>query len=154
MKSIFQPLISDASLVKIQDETGFALENMGVFGGWQNNIGNIKATEGYKVKVTRNCQLVINGNPVSYPFKIPLRAGWNIIGYPRQTETDGLAVVQSLITRGKLIKVQDEKGFAIEDMGVFGGWQNNIGTFKPGKGYKIKVSAADTLTIYGTYNKK
>jgi uncharacterized protein (TIGR02145 family) len=122
------------------------LEDFGIFGGWTNNIGNISLTEGYKVKVSKDCQLNSEGNSATLPFDIPLKTGWNIIGYPLGTESNGKTVVQQLIDRGTLIKVQNETGYSIEDLGVFGGWSNNIGNFKPGKGYKIKVSADEVLT--------
>ena len=73
------------------------------------------------------------------------------MGYPNPQEHNGKAIIQQLIDGKTLIKVQDEAGNAIEDYGIFGGWQNNIGNFKPGKGYKIKVSSGDTLVIYKTY---
>jgi hypothetical protein len=153
MQTIFAPLINHGYLIKIQDEVGNALENLGTFGGWVNNIGNIYQSEGYKIKVSQDCQLQLKGSPVTLPFKIPLKAGWNIIGYPRNSNTDAKEVVQHLIDRGKLIKVQNETGNSIEDMGFFGGWINNIGSFMPGEGYKIKVSASDTLTINESYPK-
>jgi rhodanese-related sulfurtransferase len=151
IKDLFQPLITDGSLVKIQDKTGNALEDLGMFGGWTNNIGNIRLTEGYKIKVTRNCQIVITGTPPTLPMQIPLNQGWNIIGFPLKAGFDGKEVVQQLIDRGTLIKVQDELGNSIEDLGFFGGWTNNIGNFTPGEGYKIKVSVTDILIIYSAY---
>jgi hypothetical protein len=90
---------------------------------------------------------------VQYPFAVPLNSGWNIAGFPHQTEYSGLNVIQQLLDRGTLIKVQDEKGNSIEDWGIFGGWQNNIGNFTPGEGFKIKVLAKDTLWIYENYPK-
>ena len=75
------------------------------------------------------------------------------MGYPQFAEANGQTVVQQLIDRGTLVKVQDELGNSIEDFGVFGGWQNNIGNFKPGKGYKIKITTNDTLTIHASYAK-
>jgi hypothetical protein len=87
------------------------------------------------------------------PFNIPLKSGWNIIGFPLQSEADAKAVVQQLINRGTLIKVQDELGNAIEDFGLFGGWVNNIGNFKPCNGYKVKVKVAETLRIETVYAK-
>ena len=147
MKNIFQSHIANGSLLKVQDKMGNSLEDYGIFGGWTNNIGNIALTDGYKVKTTRECQLVLQGIPATFPFNIPLKAGWNIIGYPKQTETNGLILVQPLITRKTLVKVQDETGKSIEDLGVFGGWTNNIGNFKPGEGYKVKVTSDETLII-------
>jgi hypothetical protein len=153
LKAIAWPLITVGSLLKIQDETGNSLEDMGVFGGWTNNIGNISLTEGYKIKVNKDCQLSLSGAPAVFPNKIPLKAGWNIIGYPRSAEAEAKAVVQQLIDRRSLVKVQDEKGNSIEDMGVFGGWTNYIGNFKPGEGYKVKMNVKDTLIIYESYSK-
>jgi hypothetical protein len=147
IKSIFGNYINDGSLVKVQDETGNSLEDFGLFGGWNNAIGLFDVTKGYKVKVTRNCQLIVQGIPVVLPIDIPFSAGWKIIGYPIQKETNGMVLVQPLINRKTLVKVQDQKGNAIEDWGVFGGWTNNIGNFKPGEGYRIKVISNDKITI-------
>jgi hypothetical protein len=147
MKTLFRDLIADGSLVKVQDETGNSLEDYGVFGGWTNNIGNLSPFKGYKVKVTRNCQLNLTGSPLDFPLEIPLRAGWNIMGYPGKVVTEGNEIIKQLIYRGTLVKVQDENGNAIENLGVFGGWTNNIGFFKPGEGYKIKVTHDEILTI-------
>jgi hypothetical protein len=153
IKSIFDLLISNQSLIKIQDEGGHSLEDWGVFGGWQNHIGNISPTEGYKIKLIKADNLEVCGAPVKYPFAIPLQEGWNIIGYPNSAAYDGLEVVQQLIDRGKLIKVQDEEGNSIEDWGIFGSWQNNIYDFASGKGYNVKLSTTDTLWINESYSK-
>lgn len=64
-----------------------------------------------------------------------------------------MEVVHQLIDRHSLVKVQDEEGNAIEDFGSFGGWQNNIGAFIPGKGYRLKVSTNDTLTMDDSFVK-
>ena len=153
LKTIFKPLIDNNSIIKIQDEAGNSIEDWGIFGGWQNNIGNISPTEGYKVKVNTNDTLAVTGYSVQYPFAIPLKTGWNIAGYPQQTDFGGMNLVQQLLVKGTLIKVQDEAGNSIEDWGIFGGWTNGIGDFVPGEGYKIKVSAKDTLWIYDSYQK-
>lgn len=151
--SVFQELINYNSLVKIQDETGNSLENWGIFGGWKDNIGNISPTDGYKVKVNNNESMEVCGIPVRYPYPIELMEGWNIMGYPQTTAFDALEVVKQLINRKTLIKVQDEAGNSIEDWGIFGGWQNNIINFVPGKGYKIKVNSNDILLVNDNYPK-
>ncbi len=153
IRYISQSLINNNSLVKIQDEGGNSLEDWGIFGSWKNTIGSISVTEGYKIKVNRNDTLEVSGTPVKYPFAIPLKAGWNIAGYPQQTDFSGMNLVQQLADKGTLIKVQDEGGNSIEDWGIFGSWQNNIGNFMAGEGYKIKVSADDTLWVYESYPK-
>ncbi len=154
VQTVFQPFITNNSLIKIQDEQGNSLENWGVFGGWTNNIGNLDPAEGYKIKISGKDSIEICGVPVTYPFAIPLKNGWNIMGYPQTKAFDGMDnIVNQLISKGKLLKVQDEGGNSIEDWGIFGGWTNNIGNFLPGEGYKIKVSGADTLWILEGYPK-
>ncbi len=153
LDSIFKTLIDEGSLVKVQDEKGNSFEDWGIFGGWTNNIGNLKLGKGFKIKVKKASQFSVYGNPLAFPFKIALEPGWNIIGYPHSVEFDVAKVVQQLLDRGTLVKVQDERGSSYEDWGVFGGWTNNIGNFIPGEGYKIKLNAKDTLTIYESYSK-
>ncbi len=147
MKDIFQSLIDAGKLKKVMDEAGLALENFGVFGGWKNNIGNLIIGKGYKVNVTEPVLLVLQGQPVSLPIDLNLNAGWNIIGYPSNQPQDAKAIFQSLIDAGKLKKVMDEAGLALENFGVFGGWKNNIGNLNPNKGYKVNMLSAGTLTI-------
>lgn len=153
MMPIVQPLINSGTLVKVMDEAGNAIENWGAFGGWVNNIGDIQATEGYKVKVNANCILGITGDQIALPLSISLTSGWNIISFPQTDSIDGMKVVQFLINEGSLKKVQDEAGNAIEDYGVFGGWINHIGYFKPGEGYKVYVNFDTQLTINDSYTK-
>lgn len=153
LEVVFRPLIIEGLLEKVQDEAGNVLEDTGFSEGWTNTIGDWNITEGYKVKVSGNCILPINGTPAVFPLNIPLKTGWNIISYPKQSTTDALEVVQQLIDRHSLVKVQDEEGNAIEDFGSFGGWQNNIGAFLPGKGNRIRVATPDTLTIDDSYVK-
>src|SRR5690606_23854832 len=143
----------NGSLVKIQDEQGHAMEDWGDFGGWKNNSGKISPAEGYKLRVTTETELEISGSPVEYPFSIPLNKGWNIIGYPHLASFDALEIVKPLIDNGMLIKIQDEQGKALEDWGDFGGWKNNIGNFKPGEGYKVKVTDNTTLVVNSSYPK-
>jgi hypothetical protein len=147
LKDIFQVHINSGNLKKVMDEAGKTIENFGLFGGWKNNIGNLTATEGYKVNMGAAATLSLEGTPIVLPFDIPLSAGWNIISYPCTTVQDGKALIQSLIDAGKIIKVMDESGKTIENFGLFGGWKNNIGNFVPGKGYKVNVNAACTLTF-------
>ena len=153
LKTILQPLIDSGKLKKVMNENGYVIEDWGKFGGWQNTIGDIMATEGYNINVTAPATFNLEGIPVQFPFEIPLTAGWNIISWPSVMEQNGLEVFQTLIDEGKLKKVMDESGKAIENWGVFGGWQNAIGNLKPGEGYKVNVSSASTLVINETATK-
>jgi hypothetical protein len=151
--SVTNSLTTEGSLVKVQDETGKSYENWGIFGGWKNGIGSISKTEGYKIKVASNTTLQITGRPIVLPLEIPLIAGWNIISFPHTIEVNAMSVVQALIDQNLLLKVQDEAGNSIENWGIFGGWKNGIGNFKPGKAYKVKTSGNATLTIQANYLK-
>lgn len=150
---VLKSLAVSGSLSKVQDEAGNAYENWGTAGGWVNSIGLIEETEGYKVKVTADCSLLITGRPVALPLDIPLVEGWNLISYPRIDEVNAMTIIQSLIDENKLVKVQDENGSAIENWQVFGGWINGIGNFVPGKAYKVKVNAPAVLHIDDNYLK-
>jgi hypothetical protein len=147
---VFQPLIAAGSLIKVQDESGFSLEN--IFGDWNNNIGDMVLSEGYKIKVNTNNSLKISGTPLLFPYPIPLTVGWNIIGYPQTAAFNGLDIVKQLIDGNSLLKVQDEAGYSIEY--IFGEWKNDISSFEGGEGYKVKVSKDDTLWIYDSYPTK
>jgi predicted nucleotidyltransferase len=79
---------------------------------------------------------------------VALTNGWNIFsllavpGNPNM-----LQVLNSLITSGVLIKVQDELGNAVEQLPPPIGWINNIGNWVATEGYYIKVNANSTLSI-------
>ncbi len=152
IKNLFQPLIDNSTLVKIQDEAGNSVEDYG-FLGWSNYIGDINPGKGYKLKVSGKDSIKIWGTLVDYPYPVPLKTGWNLIGFPHTSAVNALDVIQSFINNGNLEKVQDELGNAIEYMGFIGGWKNFIGDFTPGKGYRIKLTADDILWIQEAYPK-
>ena len=147
MTDVFQSLIDNSYLKKVMNEEGKTLEDWGVYGGWTNGIGDLTSTEGYKVNVKTPTNLWVEGSTFIFPFYIQLSTGWNIISWPSPNSQDGMEAFNTLITEGKLKKVMDESGGTIEDWGVYGGWTNNIGTLKPGEGYKVNVTGDCTLII-------
>jgi len=145
MDLILQSLINGGVLVKVQDETGQAIEDVPPI-GWIYNIGDMSPTEGYKIKVNDNTQLLTTGYAVDLPFSISLNEGWNIMGYPSPQGQDAQQMLSSLISDGSLLKVQDEQGQAIENVPPIG-WIYNIQSFEPGEGYKIKVGMNTNLLV-------
>jgi hypothetical protein len=145
MTAIFQPLISADKIIKIIDEKGGFIQNIpGI--GWMNTIGNMANTEGYYVKASSSGSMTLQGQPVTLPFDIPLKTGWNMAGYPIQKAQNAITVLQPLASASKLIKVVSESGRFIQNIpGI--GWMNTIGDFYPGKGYYIKVSSDATLSL-------
>lgn len=82
--------------------------------------------------------------------EIPLISGWNIISsnvIPSSTNLKN--ILQPLIDGGKLVKVMDESGKAIENFATYGGWNNGIGNFSQTEGYKVFMTSADILTLEG-----
>jgi len=83
--------------------------------------------------------------------QIPLAAGWNILSSNVIPANIDLKVVfKSLMDDGKLIKVMDESGKAIENFAAFGGWNNDIGNFSKTEGYRVNMTSTDTLKLEGT----
>jgi hypothetical protein len=147
MMDILQPLIDEGSLVKVQNETGAAIEQIPGLGTWIDDIHNWSSTEGYKIRVNASTTLTVTGQPITVPVDISLLAGWNIMGYPSPNSQVAMTVLDGLITAGNLMKVQDETGAAIEPLPLNMGWIDDIHNFMPGEGYKVRVASDDVLTI-------
>jgi hypothetical protein len=145
MIDLFQPLIDNSTLVKISDEAGGFVQYITGL-GWMNTIGDMENTEGYYINLTTAGSLTTNGTLVTYPFDIPLTAGWNIMSYPCEVSQAAMPVIQPLIDAGYLVKVLSQSGGIIQFItGV--GWINTITNFVPGEGYYINVNTNTTLTI-------
>ncbi len=142
---VTEALRAQGYLQKIQNEYGNSLEFMPHLGQWVNNIGNIMLTEGYRTRVNSDCQLRVKGNHIDLPLTIDLTEGWNLISFPYNYEISAMTIFNELIASNKLIKVIDESGQSLESIPVIG-WVNNIGNFKPGKGYAVKVNQNSFLT--------
>jgi len=141
------PLISEGALIKMQDESGNAIEELPQPIGWIDNIGQMSITEGYKIKTTWDVIHNCTGSQVTLPVDIPLRSGWNIMGYPVMETRPALDVFSQMINSNYLLKVQDEQGNAIEELPEPIGWIDNISTLSAGEGYKVKVSNNCTITL-------
>lgn len=150
--SVFSLLISNGQFVKLKNEMENEFSYNSQANSWVDNIVSMSTTEGYVLEVSSDCSLKITGTLISAPLGIPLKAGWNIISYPKAIDANAIDVLQSLIDHNKLIKVQDELGNSIENFNNYGGWQNNIGNFQPGKAYKVYVSADTVLTVQPNYS--
>jgi hypothetical protein len=81
---------------------------------------------------------------------IVLTAGWNLISFAViPDDLEMISIAGKLINAGILIKIQDEKGNAIELLPAPIGWVDNIHQIEIGKAYKVKVKANTTLLITG-----
>lgn len=150
-RNILENLENQNILIVVQDENENTYQNEGI--RWINGIGEIKDTEGYKIRVNTGSELKINGFRVNLPINIQLKTGWNIISFPYQGNVNAMEVIQPLINKGILKKVQDERGNSIEFWGNKIGWINGIGNFKTGEGYLMEVADSGVLTISEEYKK-
>jgi len=145
--------IKDDVLIKIVDNEGNSVVSF--FGNWMNNIGDYKAGQGYRVKVNSGTPWTIAANAIQLPSSVTLTTGWNMIGYPVDTDQDAMFVLNPIIDTNNdgdntndnscLEKVVDNEGNSI--VKFFGSWMNNIGDFKEGQGYRVKMKCDDELMI-------
>ena len=151
MIDIVQPLADSSTLIKVVNQTGGLIQEIPGL-GWINTIGNMSNAEGYYIKMITDDTLVADGRFVDLPYSIPLQTGWNMMGYPIQTNQSAIIALQTLISNSTLIKVVNEAGGIIQNIpGV--GWLNTIGNFYADDGYYIKVAANDTLILNETFVK-
>lgn len=99
MIDIFDDLIQANVLTKVMDQAGDALVKLTQ--AWTDNIGEMKTTQGYRVRVTEDTQLVLIGIPIQPEstrtpnlLTIPFSStdeDWYLISYPYEV---GLEVLQ------------------------------------------------------------
>ncbi len=139
--AVFKPLIDSGTLVLVKDELGKIF--------WPeyqiNQIGSLKLGEGYEVHVMEDVELRVPGVRLPLPIQIGLGAGWNIMAYPSGVSANALKVLEPLLKNNSLVEVRDAAGRRIYRQGRR--WVNQIGSFTPGQGYRIYMTAASTLEI-------
>lgn len=146
MANIVSTLISSGKLIKVQDQSGNALEFIDP--SWMNGIGNLYVEQGYKIKVSSAATFTISGNLIPDTPDIPYNEGWNISGFPNPTPMDAFSAMIDLIDNFTLQKVQSQNGAALDTLPGFG-WINNIGDFIPGQGYRVRVKTNVVLNTKG-----
>ena len=151
LKSVVKDLCSNGYLLEVEDENGNSLKEEN--GEWINNIGNLQNTEGYKIKVSVDCELEITGQETELPLSVSLNTGANLVSFPYSEEMDAMQMIRPLIDAGLLIKMQDEQGNAIEYWESESTWVNQIGNCKDGEGYLVQVNDNGILTMGDTYDK-
>jgi len=130
MVEILSPIVEDLIISKNGNGLAYLPE-------WNfNGIGDVIIGQGYQIKMNISQDLVIEGivvlaeeNPIS------LNAGWNMIGYTRQTPASAISILAELTESENLIIAKDYSGNAYLPAWGF----NGIGDFKPGEGYQLKI---------------
>ena len=101
-----------------------------------NGIGELNNLEGYQIKVSVNCSLMVEGQLIAPEnSSIPIQQGWNIISYLRENSANAELVLEDISET--LIIVKDFLGNAYLPNWNF----NGIGDFEAGQGYQLKASS-------------
>ncbi|MCQ2609054.1 MAG: glycoside hydrolase family 9 protein [Bacteroidales bacterium] len=121
VENVFGTNINNIAIIK--NDNGFykpgKAENL-------QSLTELKYGEGYLVKVTKAFSLAVEGiAPTS--TTISLKAGWNLLGYPKATEATASTVLS------KYTELKDLKSAQTK--------------LTPGKGYYIKMTSDATITI-------
>jgi len=136
-KSIFRPIVSVLNQVK-----GTKGSYDPTVPDFLNTLTNIEPESGYWVKVSEDTTLNVDGTLVDCSnLSIPLKSGWNLVGYPCQKENDIKIALNSIIS--EIVEVKDlAKSFnpSVPD------FLNTLNKLVPGSGYWMKVKNGVTLT--------
>jgi uncharacterized repeat protein (TIGR02543 family) len=120
------------------------------FVNWTEDATVVSTNASYTFTVSANRTLVANFSQTSVIQTVSLTLGWNILSFAVEPNNMSMmAIVDPLISAGTLIKVQDEKGNAIEKLPDPIGWINNIGQMSLSEGYKIRVTGNTQINLTG-----
>ncbi len=145
IESVFGVLGDDVYQVKNQTQS-VSYEN----GIWIGNLLEIADGEGYLVYMNNSSDFSLIGIAIDYCTNpIYLTENWNWIAYTAQ-EPESLSVALSSIQEN-VMQIKNQTQSAIYWNGV---WYGNLTLMEPCVGYKIQMSAEDTLfyTVLGGWN--
>ena len=114
---------------------------------WANDLEAMIPGQGYWIKMTQADTLAMGGLPLALT-QIDLVSGWNLIGYP-STDSQDIGDALSQIDGNYEIVWAYNSSNTQDPWKRYmpGGVGNDLDEMKPGCGYWIKMTQADTLTI-------
>jgi len=133
----------------IKSQTAFSQFADSMWAGSLIDLANISS---YMIRLSGPGAIVHTGSPVPIGTPVPVRHGWNWIGYlPQGPEdvTDALSDLhdRDLVATGDVVKGQN--GFAEYVGGV---WYGSLDSLRTGHGYKLYLSSAvDSSFVYPPY---
>ena len=119
--------------------------------GWFGTLDSLTVTSSYQMRVLDTLSIQYRGvTPVPYRRMIPLKQGWNWIGYPLDRSLSLDTILASLnIDQLDYLKDQVSSTTFYEGYGWFGTMEN----FVPGNGYMFKKHTPDTMQFPKEYDK-
>ena len=116
--------------------------------GWNGSIssnGGLSSSEMYKVFLTNEQSLIINGSKVDIStWEFDVQENWNWLPYPYNSNHSVNEVLALFNAEdGDVIKSQTK--FAIYD--PINGWSGTLNNLKSGEGYMLKAVQAQTLSF-------
>ncbi|MFQ3579196.1 MAG: hypothetical protein SNJ71_03525, partial [Bacteroidales bacterium] len=130
--SVFAGVASQ--IVSIKDMNNFYIPTLPTH---LNGLKTIETGKAYFVEASGTANLQITGTAAP-STSISLKAGWNLLGYPKSTSTQITTQLTGIWTQFQTIKNFD--GFYQKN-----GTMNSLSTMDPGKGYMIQVNNNCTL---------
>lgn len=130
--SVFSAILTSVNTIKTS-ETFYINGQIAAL----QSLQTIEAGKAYLVKMNSNATLTVTG-ALATAGSVQLKAGWNLLGYPLNSNSAISTKTASLGTNLKTIK--NFSGFYEQ------GGLNSITQFVPGQGYFIKVTNAGTVT--------
>jgi len=126
---MFQDIVERDNLIIVKDGFGgFYLPEFNF-----NNMADWDFRNGYLVKLARDDNLLIEGEPVDSETPIPLRRGWNMVAYFPEQRIQAWDAFLNI--RRQLIIVKDIEGhFFSYDFAMLVLW------LERSQGYQVKVS--------------
>lgn len=114
--------------------------------GWIGGLSEISPASGYKVMMNADDELSFDGPFFAEDNTIPLRKGWNWIGYP-QLNSQTLSAALSKFSASEGDQIIGQYGFATYENGE---WAGSLESLTTGAGYLYKSASPNTLKYSGS----
>jgi hypothetical protein len=143
-EKVFNSILASGNRITVKNQTQFA--EYSPISGWSGALTTLNTSSSYMVFLSEKPDtLRVVGNPAVIT-PISLSGSWNWIGYPRQTKADLSLALSTFAARNNDL-LKSTSAFATYTVnGSSGLWLGDLKQMEPGRGYRIKLSAAATLT--------
>ncbi|MDP8228381.1 MAG: sialidase family protein [Candidatus Electryoneaceae bacterium] len=135
-RDFWDPVFDVALIIKCETGRFMAPQANGF-----SNLGPFASLEAFKVRVSEDVVLVVEGVQIDPQFPVPLDRGWNLVAYLPDYNLDPWEGFDSILD--DLILAKNERGQFLAPSVPF----SNMDDLQPGQGYMLKVDQ-DCELIY------